>query len=341
MSEKNFFRLLRATSIAVVLMVLILAMLVGCGQKNTTPAPGKDQKNAGEKFPTRNVTLVVPFKPGGSTDTLARALAPALQAQLGVPVTVENVAGAGAQIGYSQVFRAEPDGYKLVVVDQPTMQIGEITGGAYKTNEFTKLFGITVRSHALVVRYDDKATNVEEFIKEYKGKTVNCSSAGLATANELQIRLMNKAMGLDLKPIPFGGAADQLAALLGKQVDVAVPSLENAIPLHKDKKVRILAVLLDERHPLLPDVPTLKEAGYPEGYVTATTGVMGPPGLPQNVAEILEKALAKAMEDDGFKKWVQSSGTQLKLLSAAEYDASTKKMYEKIQQYADIFKKEK
>jgi tripartite-type tricarboxylate transporter receptor subunit TctC len=295
---------------------------------------------AADDYPRRNVILVVPFGAGGSTDTLARVLSPALQEHLGAPVAVENVVGAGARIGYSKVYRADPDGYTLVAVDQPTMQIGEITGGQFETLRFAKIYGLTARSHALTVRYDHKANSVEEFLTYYKDKKPNVAVAGLATANELQVHLMNQAMGLNMKSVPFGGAANQLAALLGKQVDIAVPSLSNAVPMHKDKKVKILAVLLDNRNPMLPDVPTLKESGYPEGYVTATTGIMGPPDLPGHIVEVVENAVAKAVEDEKFLSWVKKTGTIVNLKDSSEYTQATESMFKKIKNYTDIFQKQ-
>jgi len=316
---------------------LAVALAGGCSSQ-ATPQKSEGSKPA-DKYPNKNITLVVPFGPGGSTDTLARSLAPALQKQLGVTVVVENMPGAGAQVGFTNVFQAKPDGYTLVVVDQPTMQIGEVGGAKYKTQEFTKIYGLTVRSHGFAVRYDDKAATLDDFIKQYQGKTVNASCAGLGTAGELQLRLAAKSMKTDFKAIPFAGAAEQLSALLGSQTQAAFASLENCIPLHKDKKIKILAVLLDERHPLIPDVPTLKELGHPDGYVVASTGIMGPAGMTPEMVKTLEEALGKAVKDATFEEWLKNSGTQLKSLSARDYDQATQNTAKKIDQYADLFKK--
>ena len=128
---------------------------------------------------------------------------------------------------------------------------------------------------------------------------------------------------------------------LGKETDACVASLENCISPHKDKSIRILSVMFDKRHPMLPDVPTLKELGYPEAYIVATTGIMGPPGISLNVAKILEDAVAKAVKDSSFTEWVKSTGTELRLLSASEYQQDSMKQFDKVKKYADIFKKNK
>jgi len=341
MEETMYSKRVSILLAVIISMVFVFFLVTGYAQNIPEQKSEGSKKQEEVKFPTKNITLVCPFSPGGSTDAISRALALALQKQLGVQVVVDNMPGAGGKLAFTNVYNAKPDGYTLVLVDQPTMQIGEISGGKYKTERYTKIYGMTERSHAFSVRYDNNINNISDFIKSSIGKTVNTASGGLGTANELQVLLLSEALKLNLKPIPYSGAALELAALMSKETDACVASLENCITPHKDKSIRILAVMLDERHPMLPDVPSLKELGFPEGYAVSTTGIMGPPGIPLNIAKILEDATAKAIKDTSFIKWVQASGTVLKPFSADEYQKASMKQFNKVEKYSHIFKRNK
>lgn len=248
---------------------------------------------AAQNFPARNVRIVVPAAGGSTTDTLARLLADGLQAKWGKAVVVENVAGGAMNIGSAQVARAEPDGHTLLVAPPSPLAINQLLykSPGYEPTQFTPVTLLARIPNALVVRPDLPARNVQELIdyaKSNSGK-VTYASQGAGSTAHLSAAQLEVLAGIHMQHIPYRGAVPALTDLMGNRVDMFFDTLTTSVPLHNEKKVRILAVAGTERSPALPDVPTLAESGVPGFRSVTWFGLVAPPNTPAGVVDRINK----------------------------------------------------
>ncbi len=253
-------------------------------------------------FPDRPVTLVVPFAAGGSTDVVARIVAQKMSEDLGEQVIVQNVAGAGGNLGADNVARADPDGYTILMGTVATHALNPLilkTKPYDPEKDFAPISLLVVVPNVLVVNPELPAKNVAELLALLKAKPDEYSyaSSGNGTPLHLSGELFKKMAGVSMQHIPYKGAGPALNDVIGNQVPIMFDNLPSSSSHIKAGTLRALAVTTAERAPSFPDVPTVAEAGIP-GYETYTwNALFAPANTPQPVVARLNEAANKALKD--------------------------------------------
>ena len=256
---------------------------------------------AAQGFPTRPITLVVPFAAGGPTDVVGRSVAASMSKTLGQQVVVENKIGAGGTIAANYVAKAPADGYTILI-----HHTGMATAPAlYRKLPFNPLTDFEYIGQVLDVpmtllaRKDLPPNNMAELAVYVKAnaKTLNLANAGLGAVSHLCGMLFQRALGVELTTVPFNGTAPALNALLGGQVDLLCDQTTQTMSHIKAGSVKFYGVTTRERVKALPDAPTLSEAGLKDFEVKVWHGIYAPKGTPQAVLDKLNEALRAALKD--------------------------------------------
>ncbi len=253
-------------------------------------------------FPDRPITMVVPFAAGGSTDVVARIVAQKMSEDLGEQVIVQNVAGAGGNLGAANVARADQDGYTILMGTVATHALNPLilkTKPYDPEKDFAPISLLVIVPNVLVVNPELPAKNVEELLALLKAKPDEYSyaSSGNGTPLHLSGELFKKMAGVSMQHIPYKGAGPALNDVIGNQVPIMFDNLPSSSSHIKAGTLRALAVTTAERAPSFPDVPTVAESGIP-GYETYTwNALFAPANTPQPVVARLNEAANKAMKD--------------------------------------------
>ncbi|MET0167110.1 MAG: tripartite tricarboxylate transporter substrate binding protein [Vicinamibacterales bacterium] len=267
-----------------------------------------------QTWPSKPISLIVPFPPGGTTDVLARALGEKLSKELGQPVIVENKPGAGATIGADFVAKAKPDGYTLLM----GAVHHTIASSVYKKlpYDFQKdLAPVTVVAlvpNVLVVNANVPAKSVAELIalaKSQPGK-LTYGSNGNGTAQHLIGTQFQNATGTDLIHVPYKGSGPLVTDLLGGQITMSFDTVTPVLQHIKSGKLRALAVTTDKRSSALPNVPTLDEAGLKGFNIGTWFGVLAPAGTPKDIMARLSTEVVKAVQSPDFRKRMEEVGAE-------------------------------
>jgi tripartite-type tricarboxylate transporter receptor subunit TctC len=292
-----------------------------------------------EKFPTREVIMVVQFSPGGNTDVNARILAPYLQKELGVPVVVENRPEAGGVKAITDVYKAKPDGHTLLLNVFPQNAQKELLFDVpFKILEFTYLAGFTRSDMFISVAKDSPIKTLKELIESSKKRSLNVSVSQLGSSGHLNSMILKRRVGANLEVVPYPGEAQAATALLGGHVDL-ISSTDTTVWLQRER-IRPLVVLSAKRTARFPDVPTLKELGY-DIVSDSQVGLSGPPSLPGGVQKVLSDALAKAIQNPELASKLQAAGSMLHYAPGSEFQAAAKAAYNLVVEYKDIFQEKK
>jgi tripartite-type tricarboxylate transporter receptor subunit TctC len=303
---------------------------------------------AQEPYPSKPITMIVPFPPGGVADIVGRPLASQMEKALKQPVVVVNRTGAGGAVGMAAVAKAAPDGYTILMALSSISIFpvsDRISGKApsYEMKDFAPIALITADPTVLVVSADSPWKTLKEFVdsaKAYPGK-VNYSSSGVYGTLHVAMEIFANAAGIQLFHVPYGGGGPALTALLGGQVHALASGPAPAVGQIKAGKMRALASWSTERLPLMPEVPTFKELGYDaEFYIWS--GVFAPAAIPTPVLDRLRAAVREAATSPEFKGAMEKVQTPVNYLDAPafrtywERDAARLKIaLEKIGKVAD------
>jgi tripartite-type tricarboxylate transporter receptor subunit TctC len=281
---------------------------------------------AQEAWPTRTITIVVPFPPGGTADFAARPLAAHLADTFGRNVVVENKGGAGGGIGHAYVARAEPDGYTIMTALPSLAVIPEANRLAgkpitYEMDQFVPLARMFADPTLLAVKKSSPWNSLEDFIaavKENPGRIPYGTSGHLGTVH-LAMEMFLNAAALKMVHVPYQGGGPAFNALLSDQVPV-VPTLESIAKGHIDAgNIRILAQWGTQRLPSFPHAPTLQEAGYPEVIYILWTGVFAPKKTPAHVTRILRDAIRPFMRDKTVVDRFVKAGSQVSYMDGPDF----------------------
>jgi tripartite-type tricarboxylate transporter receptor subunit TctC len=281
---------------------------------------------AQEAFPSRAITIVNAFPPGGLNDIVTRPLATAMEPVLKQPVVVETKAGAAGQVGAQVVASAKPDGYTLLshnVGLSGYAEVDKLFGRAPKTTraDFIPLARLVADPVVVLVNEQQPYKTLEEFIAGAKAHpdTLVFSSGGLYGASHLPLAYLEKATGpLRLRHLPTNGGGPAIAAILGNNAQVTTQTVSATLPHIKVGKLRPLANFAAARSKVLPDVPTLKERGFDVEYYL-WVGIFAPKGTPPAIVTTLRAAIDKAAHSDQFKAALANAGQDLAYLDGPDF----------------------
>lgn len=271
-------------------------------------------------WPAKPVKIVVPFAPGGTTDILARAMAPELSKAFGQPFVVENRAGAGGNIGADVVAKSTPDGYTLLMGTVGTHGINKslYSKMAYDPQkDFAPITLVAGVPNVMVVNTEKARAaginNVSDFIRAAKAKpgTFNMASSGNGTSIHLAGELFKTMSGTYMTHFPYSGSGPALLALVGGDMDVMFDNLPSSMQLIKSGKLKALAVTSSERSAALPDVPTIEQAGGPalKGYdASSWFGLLAPAGTPPDIVNRIQQEASKALGTPAMKEKLLAQG---------------------------------
>lgn len=270
---------------------------------------------AQDAYPSRPITLVVPFAAGGNIDFTARAITDRLGKILGQPVVVDNRPGAGGVVGAGYVARAKPDGYTLLLGNSGPNAVANAVSKKVPydgVKSFTLVGGITTNPAVLTVATSVPASNFAQFKKYAEGKSggVSMGTAGNGSFTHLVSELIRARTGLPMTVVPYKGTGPAAADLMGQQIDGMVDQVTTGAPLVRDGRVKAIAQLGSKRSPLLPDVPTLAEQGFGDIDGSLYTGLFAPAGLPKPVTDKIAQALRTVLADPAVQKRYRDMGAE-------------------------------
>jgi len=298
---------------------------------------------AAQDYPTRTISLIVPFAAGGPTDTVARLMAQSMTRTLGQTVIVENAAGAGGTLGVEKVAKAKPDGYSLLL-----MHIGISTSVSLYRNlrydpqkELEPIGLITDVPMTFIAKKDFPPKDMKElitYVKANKDK-VTYANAGVGAASHLCGMLFMTALQADITTVPYKGTGPAMTDLMGGQVDFMCDQTTNTTPQIKGGKVKGYAVTTRTRVKSLPDLPTVEEAGLKGFEVAVWHGLWAPAGTPKAALDKLNAALKVALKDPGLIAKFAELGTEPVAESRATPDALRAHLKSEIEKWAPVIKK--
>ena len=270
---------------------------------------------AAEPFPSRIMTLVVPYATGGPTDAMARVLAQAISPVLGQTMIVENKAGAGANIGAQYVASATPDGYTMLFGTSAPLGINlylypKLSYDPFK--DFAPVIQIGYLPNVLVVHPSIPAKNVQELIayaKAHKG-TLSFASSGSGASSHLAGEMFNLRAGTDILHVPYKGTGPALNDLVGGQVSMSFTDVLTALPFIQTGKLRVLGVTSIKRSRALPDVPTLAEQGLKDFDASVFFGIVVPAKTPKDVIARLNGGFKQVLEQPEIKERLAKQGLE-------------------------------
>ena len=269
-----------------------------------------------QAWPSRPVSLIVPFPAGGPSDVLARRYAQAMGAALNASVVVDNVGGAGGTIGTARAARAAPDGYTLVfgTIGTHAANLALYRNPGYDPQrDFEPVALLGTAPLVLVARQALPVKDFREFVAYARANTARLSygSAGAGSISHMGCLLLMAEMGTDIVHVPYKGVAPAMNDLLGGQIDFMCDQTTTVLPQLKGGRIKALAVLTRESAAVLPDVPTAARNGYPNLNASAWNGLFAPKGTPPAVIQKLEAAVNTALADAEFRKALEEVGISL------------------------------
>lgn len=278
-----------------------------------------------QSWPTKPVRMIIAFPPGGPTDLVSRVLAQKLSEQLGQQVIVDNKPGAGGNIAAEMAAKAAPDGY-TIFYNTSAIVIGPALYGKvnYDTlKDFTPVLLTASVPMVLVVNPQLPARSVKEFVDLAKTRSgaLNYSSSGTGTITHLASAMMSTQTGIQTQHIPYKGSAPGLVDLASGQTQFMIDTINTVLPYVRDNRLRGLAVTSAKRSPLLPDLPTLAEAGISGFEAAAWQGIVVPTGTPNEIVQKLNAEVNKALTHPDIRSRLAAQGADILGGTPAEYAA--------------------
>ena len=278
-----------------------------------------------QSFPTRPITMVVPYAAGGPTDVASRVIAEQMHQALGVNVVIENRPGASTILGAQYVAAAAPDGYTVLMVTTTTLCTNPhlYKKLAYKVEDFAPVAMAVKVPLGLAVRKSLPVSTIAEF-REYvqaRAGKMNYGSAGTGANSQLVNVLMNQTLNIQMTEVPYKGTAPALADLAGGHVDALVDAIATLLPMHRDGRIKILGNFDSARSPVAPEVPTFAESGYPGLVAFTWFAVVSPARVPEAAIARLNKAVMAAVESPETKRKFAELGFVPQTSSAKELAA--------------------
>jgi tripartite-type tricarboxylate transporter receptor subunit TctC len=278
---------------------------------------------AEQSWPERPVHFVVPYPPGGNADVIARILANALQQKFGQPFIVDNKSGGGGTIGALAVARSAPDGYTFFfTANGPLLFAPELVKEhPYSWDkDFEPVSIVSSTPLVLLVSSKSSARNLDGFIDSARksGEKMTFASAGMGSSNHLLSELMQRQLNVKWTTVQYRGTAPAMNDLIAGQVDFSIDQVNTAAPFIKAGSVRALAVSSKQRWPVLPNVPTMAELGYPKLIASTFTALMAPVGAPKQIIAKLSGGLAEVVRKPAVRQHIEAIGSHIEVMSPQE-----------------------
>ncbi len=269
-----------------------------------------------QTYPTRSVTVIVPFAAGGPADVIGRIASEIFSRHLGQQFVVENTAGAGGTVGATRAARAAADGYTLISGHMGThaAAVALYPNLAYKPDvDFEPIGLVAEQPELLAVRKDIPANNLKEFAVYAKANEakLNMAHAGVGSVSYVGCLLLNSAIGIKPTMVPFGGTGPAIIAMLGGQVDYVCDPILGPLPHVRAGTIKALAIASGKRSPLLPNVPTAAEQGMPQFDCAPFYALFAPKGTPQAIVDKLAEALDKGLDEEAVRKRLSDLGAEI------------------------------
>lgn len=312
----------KPSSTPMLVPILVLALLTA----ETLGTAATLQPDAAQDYPTRPITLIVPYSAGGGNDLTARVVAEHMSRTLGQQIVIENRGGAGGSIATRQVARAAPDGYTLALGGTGTLAVDPTlypNAGYDPRKDFAPVGLIATSPLVLLTHPSLPARSIEELIalaKKESGK-INYASAGAGSGIHLAAELFAAMTGTKLTHIPYKGSAPALTDLLGGHVSLYFSSLPPAIGYVREGKLRALAVTGPTRSTLFPELPTMAESGLPDYEAVLHYGIIAPAGTPRPIIDKLNAELRAALMSEDVRARLTSAGAEPLSSTPEEYAA--------------------
>jgi tripartite-type tricarboxylate transporter receptor subunit TctC len=266
-----------------------------------------------QAWPAKQITIVVPFAPGGNIDIVGRTIGKELALILKQPIIIENRPGAGGMVGATYVAKSKPDGYTFLVSSNGLVTTTLVRNDQqHKDEDLVPVSLLTIAPSVIIANNSNPASNLKEFItnlKASKDNRVVFATPGVGTTPHFVSGLLKIAADVDIEPIPYKSGNDTVTALIGGQVQLASESTQVVTSKIKAGMVKALAVTYDQRSSSLPDVPTTKELGYPSIFITHFVGMMAPAGTPTDILEKMNQANQKALQSPEVRTIFNNAGT--------------------------------
>ena len=297
----------------------------------------------GNEYPSKSISMVVPFPPGGAVDQAGRAMAQALYEVWKQPVVILNKAGAGGAIGITSVANAPPDGYTLLATHSAILSLPaseKLFGrtASFDRSNFTPLALIVADPVVLIVPADSPWKTTQDFVADAKKRpdAITYSSSGAYSALHLPMEMFANSTGIKLRHVPFSGGGPALTALLGGVVDASTGVPAVVAPHIKAGKFRALLVTGSKRHPLLPDVPTAIELGYKDVEFYLWVGLFGPAKMDDDLVKKIRQGISKAVVEPKFVDYMNQAGAPIDYRDAPAFNTFLTKDAERI---GDVIKR--
>lgn len=285
-------------------------------------------------YPTRPVTLMVPWVAGGGTDVGARILAAIAEKKMGQPIVVINRVGAGSQVGLTELSRQKPDGYYLGLVSFPalnTIILDPERKATFTVDSFVPIINQVLDPGLIWVKADSPYKTLKDLLDDAKKRPgqVRASTTGILGDDHLAILMMEEAAKVRFRIVHFEGGAQQLTATMGGQVDVSFDNVGSVALRIRAGELRGLAVMDHERSKFLPDVPTTIELGYPTVISSSTRGMLGPKGIPAPILKKIQDVFADAMRNPEHVEKMEKAALSIKMMVGEEFGKYIRELHER------------
>jgi tripartite-type tricarboxylate transporter receptor subunit TctC len=287
-------------------------------------APAANQTAANQIWPSKRVTVVVPFAPGSATDLLPRTIFEHVAAKAGQPIIIENRPGGGGAIGVGAVAKAEPDGSTVLVHSNALVTAPAIQAMPYDpVRDFSGITPLGNVPLVLVISPERGIKTLKDFVAAAKAKpgSINYAAAGIGTPPHLTMERFRLAAGFEGQVVPFKGAPEALTEILAGRVDVYFAPITPALPFIRDGKLLALAVSSSKRASALPDVPTTVEAGFPDSDFDFWIGMVVPKKTPRDLVARIHQETVGGLKDPAVKEKLAKLGVEEMIMSPDDFDA--------------------
>jgi tripartite-type tricarboxylate transporter receptor subunit TctC len=290
----------------------------------------------GADYPRKMVNIIVTAGAGGGEDTELRGFVPFLEKQLGVRVSIEDIAAASGKVACEKFQKIAPDGYNLLYTTFPKTIVLEYTSKVnFRTKDFTPVFAWTVSNQMLIVHADAWKT-FNEFVNAAKAKPLAGGVTGRGSTTHTAGVLAMDALGLKVNWVPYEGSGETLASLAGKHIDFVVYLSSTHAGLVDAGMIRPLIMFADERDPLFPNVPIPKDLGFNVPSLPGIRGLVAPPNTPASIVKVIENACAAAIKEPKYLEWAKNRKVVIAPMYAPEFGRSISESYLKVEKIVPL-----